>query len=118
MKIFSKAGAFGLLLISLLLAPAAYAEIWENDLTIKEVSFYYDGLYRLKVVVNEPTSTGCANEVTSVFMRSEASRSKQSDGIQTLLQQAIATDAKVDLAYVCHSSYGNVLHGVTLKVVN
>lgn len=118
MKLLSKLSVLGLLLSSLIVSTSARAEIWIDDLTIKEVKAYYDGSYRLKVVVNEPTNTGCANEVQSTFLRTEGTIHSHTKHLLSLLQQAVASNTKVDLAYMCAAGYGNVLYGVGLEPVD
>lgn len=110
----------GLLAFSLMLAAtsANAADAWINDLTIKDVRFFHDGLYRLRVFVNEPINTGCAEDSEGMLTWQYTAHNTHAQGMQSLLQQAVATGSKVNLLYrdICNPGSGAFLRGVALKV--
>lgn len=106
--------------MALLLAPlSANAAIgWLNDVTLKEVQLFYDAGYKLRVYVNESISTGCADDSQSVLTYKGGGMDGHLKGMQTMLQQALASGATVNLAYVinnCAAGYGPQLYGVGVQ---
>lgn len=108
-------------LLALLLAPfSANAAIgWINDVTLKEAQIFYDGGYRLRVFINEPISTGCADDAQGMLTYTGGSSVDQHmKAMQPMLQQAVASGATVNIAYVinsCSAGYGSRIYGIGVQ---
>jgi len=99
-------------------ANAAF--FWLNDLTVKDISLHWNGIYNLSVYVNEPINTGCAEDSQGLLTYQYSTLNDLTKSMQTLLQQALSTGSKVSLSYKdsCRSGYGAWLYGVRIHGEN